>query len=141
MCVCVCVVPSTGDHQLHFDSVGHQDPQNLLVGDVLHTETHNRALSSRDCRHTPVKLICALCVCVCVCVCERELHGGGGQVGVFMFEFPVQSESSLLSVLVERRGQSVHLTEGGAGRHLVTMETTRCCQSHWSSKPRPLSTD
>lgn len=51
-----------------------------------------------------------------VCV----LHGGGGQVGVFVFELSVQSEASLLPVLVERRGQSVHLTEGGAGRHLVT---------------------
>lgn len=40
MCV---AVPSTGHHQLDFDSVGHQDPQDLLVGDVLHTETHTQS--------------------------------------------------------------------------------------------------
>jgi len=61
-------------------------------------------------------------VCVCVCVC---LHGGGGQVGVLVLQLAVQSEAPLLAVLVERGGQSVHLAEGGAGRHLVTMETTR----------------
>lgn len=54
-----------------------------------------------------------------------------------MFELPVQSESSLLSVLVQCRGQSVHLAEGGAGRHLVAVETRRCCQSNRSGKPRP----
>lgn len=53
---------------------------------------------------------------MCVCV----LHGGGGQVGVFVFELAIQSEASLLTVFVERRGQSVHLTEGGARGHLVT---------------------
>lgn len=57
---------------------------------------------------------------MCVCV----LHGGGGQVGVFVFELAVQSEASLLTVLVERRGQSVHLTEGGARGHLVTETDT-----------------
>lgn len=59
-------------------------------------------------------------------VCVFVLHGGGGQVGVFMLQLPVQSQTSLLSVLIQRRGQSVHLTEGGAGRNLVAIETTSC---------------
>lgn len=33
------VIPSTRHHQFDLDPVGHQDPQDLLVGDVLHTET------------------------------------------------------------------------------------------------------
>lgn len=68
------------------------------------------------------------------------LHGGRGQVGVFVFELPVQRQASLLTVLVERRGQGVNLTEGGAGRHLVTDTTTRRCQSQCSAKPRPQPT-
>lgn len=92
-----------------------------------HWNTH-RALWSHDHANTPV---CYTCVCLCV------LHGGWGQVGVFMFELPVQSESSLLSVLVQCRGQSVHLAEGGAGWHLVAVETRRCCQANRSGKPRP----
>lgn len=64
---CVCVaVPSTGHHQLDFDSVGHQDPQDLLVGDVLHTETH-----MEHCGHMTMQThLCVTPVCVCV------LHGG-----------------------------------------------------------------
>ena len=73
---------------------------------------------------------------VCVCV----LHGGRGQVGVFVFELPVQRQASLLAVLVERRGQGVNLAEGGAGRHLVTDTTTRRRQSQCSAKPRPQPT-
>lgn len=35
----VSVIPSTRHHKFDLDSVGNQDPQDLLVGDVLHTET------------------------------------------------------------------------------------------------------
>lgn len=59
----VCVaVPSTGHHQLDFDSVGHQDPQDLLVGDVLHTETH-----TEHCGHMTMQThTCVLHLCVFV---------------------------------------------------------------------------
>lgn len=50
----ICALPSTRHHQFNFDSVGHQDPQDLLVGDVLHTETHKRALRSCDCSPTHI---------------------------------------------------------------------------------------
>lgn len=50
-----CVLPSTGHHQLHFDSVGHQDSQDLLVGDILDAETQNRTVTQlrrHTCTHT-----------------------------------------------------------------------------------------
>lgn len=46
-----CVLPSTGHHQLYFDSVGHQDSQDLLVGDILDAETQNRTVTQLQ-RHT-----------------------------------------------------------------------------------------
>lgn len=39
---CLRTSPSTGHHQLDFDPVGHQDSQDLLVGDVLDAERRNK---------------------------------------------------------------------------------------------------
>lgn len=37
VCVCVLCLPSTRHHQFNFDSVGHQDAQDLFIGCILHT--------------------------------------------------------------------------------------------------------
>lgn len=35
--VCVLYLPSTRDNQFNFDSVGHQDTQNLFIGSIFNT--------------------------------------------------------------------------------------------------------
>jgi len=49
-----------------------------------------------------------------------DLHCAGGQVGVFVLEFPVERQASLLPVVVQEGHERVDLAEGGAGGHLVT---------------------
>lgn len=49
-------------------------------------------------------------------------HGAGGQVSIFMLEFAIQSQTPLLPVVAQCGGECVHLTERGAGRHLITEE-------------------
>lgn len=53
---------------------------------------------------------------------EGHLHGTGGQVGVFMFELSIESQTPLLPVIAQCGGECVHLTERGARRHLVTAD-------------------
>lgn len=111
-------LPSTWHHQLYFDSVGHQDSQDLLVGDVLDAERQNKAWQLHNWGDTPVHT-----------PVRSELHGGGGQVGVFVLELPIQGQAPFFTVLVKRWGQSVHFAECRAGRHLITDNSTSSCQS------------
>lgn len=50
-------------------------------------------------------------------------HGGGGQVGILVFQLPVQGQAPLLPVGAQQWCQRVDLAESGAGRHLVTVGT------------------
>lgn len=65
MSACVRIIPSTRHHQLDFDSVGHQNSQDLLVGDVLHTKMHIRMCSHATCGDTG---LCSSLWNVCACM-------------------------------------------------------------------------
>lgn len=47
----------------------------------------------------------------------------GRQVGVFVLEFSVQGETSLVSVVGQKRCDGEHFAEGGTGRNHITEDT------------------
>lgn len=84
--------PSSGDHQLHFDFVRDNDAQDFLIGSFSQPAPGAEKLSQNVKFQNSAEDGWNVSL-------MWDSQGAGRQVCVFMFEFSVQSETTLLSVV------------------------------------------